>query len=217
MPNWVTNKVKASKQVIEAMLGENSEVDFDKIIPSPCKNGNDWDGISCAAEEAAEIACGIPFSSNPLIASLQTHNRFLSDVKSLSESDFIQFNEMVENHKDCGYLHSMDFARKEWGTKWNACNSIVNSENKEASFDTAWSCPEPIFIALSRKFPKEKIEVIYADEDIGSNCGRFILLNGDYTFSDIAPSYQKQSEKEKKKWRAFACKVKGWNKEDYED
>lgn len=216
MPNWVTNKVKASKHVIESMIGQNSGIDFERIIPLPCKHGKDWNGISCAAEMAAEVACGIPVESNPLLASLQISNRSRLDIKSLSESDFEQYTGMIANFRDCGYLHDMDFARKEWGTKWNACDSNVDPENGEAKFDTAWSCPEPIFVSLSKKFPEENIEVIFADEDIGSNCGKFILKNGEFVFSDIAPSYRNQSDEEKKKWSAFAYEVKGWQPEEDE-
>ena len=44
-------------------------------------------------------------------------------------------------------------------------------------FSTAWSTPEPIFLALSSLLPEMYIVVRYADEDIGSNC-RSSLMPG---------------------------------------
>lgn len=216
MPNWVKNKISAPKHVIKAMLNNEGEVDFSTICPFPGPN-NGWDGISCSAEEAAEIVCGIAMSKNPLIASLQASNRSSFDIKNLSESCFSQFVGMLENYRACGYLHSMDFARKVWGTKWNACEQNVNPDEGIASFDTAWSCPEGVLIELSKRFPEDDIKVVFADEDIGSNCGTFTLKSGAVIFSDIAPAWSDSTDEQKAKWRAFACEVTGRDQKDYEE
>jgi hypothetical protein len=44
----------------------------------------------------------------------------------------------------------------QWGTKWNAAHHhvIVHTDDRyDFSFDTAWSCPKPIFRALAQAFP----------------------------------------------------------------
>jgi len=51
-----------------------------------------------------------------------------------------------------------------WGTKWNGCDSYINSDDS-ISFSTAWSEPTPIFKALSKKYPKEIIHVYATYED----------------------------------------------------
>lgn len=61
-----------------------------------------------------------------------------------------------------------DWRIKNWGTKWNASDSSFNEETGVIEFDTAWSMPENIFRALSHFTP---LRVVYADEDLGSNCG----------------------------------------------
>lgn len=61
-----------------------------------------------------------------------------------------------------------DWRIKNWGTKWNASDSSFNEETGVVEFDTAWSMPENIFRALSHFTP---LRVVYADEDLGSNCG----------------------------------------------
>lgn len=212
MPNWITNKIEAPKHVIEAMLNPEGRIDFSTMAPFP--GPNDWDSIDLAAEEAAEIVCGIPVDSHPLIAALQTGNRSRFDIKNLSDESFKQFVGMVENYRACGYLHSMDFNRKVWGTKWNACEPQHDAEAGVAQFDTAWSCPEPVLTILSKRFPDEEIKVIYADEDIGSNCGTFTLKGGEVRASDIAPSWRDMTEEQRSRWKAFAYEVKGWSQED---
>lgn len=64
-----------------------------------------------------------------------------------------------------------------WGTKWNG----YDAERKAPGilrFDTAWAHPFPVIKALSMRFPEEKILVLYADEDIGSNYGLYAITNG---------------------------------------
>ncbi|HCR1539680.1 TPA: hypothetical protein ONA72_006172, partial [Pseudomonas aeruginosa] len=168
MPNWVTNKVKAPQEVIQAMVSEEGRIDFGKII----KFGGEfpWDGVSVDAETAAERVLNLPLNSHPLVGSLQKSSRDRVDVSKLSDESFEQFIQMLRNHRQTGYLHDMDFARSAWGTKWNAYESRVDGP-ESASFETAWSFPEPIFLKLSSMFPEATIELNYADEDIGSNCG----------------------------------------------
>lgn len=64
-----------------------------------------------------------------------------------------------------------------WGTKWNAYNTLVFDEH--VSFETAWSHPFPVIRALSQLFPEVKITVKYADEDLSYNCGEYIIQDGE--------------------------------------
>ena len=198
------------------MVNDKGWIDFEKITPFPGPR-DDFDGVYMDAEEAAEIVCGIPVNSHPLIAELKNHNRANFDIKKLDETSFKQFVGFLENYRACGYLHSKDFNRKKWGRKWNAYESTFDSEAGTASFDTAWSCPGPVLTELSKNFPSDEIVVAYADEDIGSNCGTFTLKAGEITRSDIAPSWSKQSDEDKAKWKAFACEVKGLDLKEYDE
>ncbi|MDT4884858.1 Ferredoxin-like domain in Api92-like protein [compost metagenome] len=107
-------------------------------------------------------------------------------------------------------MHAMDFARERWGTKWNACDQKVDLEECRARMETAWSFPEPILLKVSEQFPDATIEVRYADEDIGSNCGSVTFLGGKAIVRDEATRWADMSEAEQKKWAAFAYEVKGW-------
>lgn len=215
MPNWVTNKVKASGRVIEAMLNEHSAVDFNRIIPF---DGDfPWDWISMRPEVLAEVVTQKPLSDHPLLRPMEAASRRDTTLTELSDEEFEQFVQMLRNFRKCGVLHNMDFARKYWGTKWNACESNTDLEAGTASFETAWGCPRPVLEALSNKFPDETIEVRFADEDIGSNCGTFTLKAGECLASDIAPAWRDQTDEQKAKWRAFACELKGRDPSEYDE
>lgn len=57
-----------------------------------------------------------------------------------------------------------------WGTKWNSYECKQLQDNMFL-FDTAWSAPHPIILALSKKFPFITIHHLWADEDRGHNAG----------------------------------------------
>jgi hypothetical protein len=214
MPNWVTNKIRSTPEVIKAIVNAEGRVDFNLIAPFP----GQWtyDGVFRDAEEMAEIVIGRPVHEHPLIAHLQHESREKANVAQLSDESFEQFIQMLRNHRTCGHLHNMDFARAVWGTKWNACESKVDTEAGTAEFQTAWSCPKPLLMAWSKRFPRDVIYVRYADEDIGSNCGLFQLENGLVLEDDIAPRWDSMSEQLRKHWMVFARDVTGCKQSDDE-
>ena len=61
-----------------------------------------------------------------------------------------------------------------WGTKWDTEDADVyrmDKENASIVFETAWSAPIPVYEAIHKRYPNMCIDVEYADEDLGSNCG----------------------------------------------
>lgn len=215
MPNWVTNKVKAPSHVISAMIGAEGRIDFDVMAPFP--GPVKFDGIFGDAETAAEAVLGLPLDGHPLIGRLQAGNRANIDVSKFTDESFEQFVGMLRNHRACGYLHDMDFARKVWGTKWNACEPQHDVEAGTAEFETAWSCPMGLLEMLSKRFPDDEIEVQYADEDIGSNVGELTLKAGIPVKAKHAPCWSDMTADQKTFWRAYACEVKGRDLSDYEE
>jgi len=209
MPNWVTTHVSAPKHVIDSMINEEGRVDFRLVLPISLPHAG-WHYVIGDAETAAERVLNTELSNDPMIGALEAANRARVDVSKLSDESFSQFTGMLENYRATGYLHEMDFARKEWGTKWNASDTQANPEDGKVTFDTAWACPTPVLKSLSKKFPTEEIKVRFADEDIGSNCGEFTLRGGEYTMQNIAPSWREMTHEQQQKWCAFAYEVKGW-------
>lgn len=94
---------------------------------------------------------------------------------------------------------------KNWGCKWNATRTYVISDD-EVEFETPWSCPVEVLKELSRQFSGVEIYVEYADEDYGSNCGYFTLLNGEFDeFVDMDGDTD------------FALRVQGYGEDEIEE
>lgn len=212
MPNHITNKVSAPAHVLTSLINEEGRIDFGKIIKF--EGEFPWDGICGAAETAAEAAINLPLSNNPMLAGMQRHSRETSSVTKLSEESFEQFIQMLRNHRKTGFMHDMDFGRQAWGTKWNAYSQKIDVEGCALHFDTAWNAPVPVFKALSALHPTEEITVVFADEDIGSNCGTLKLKAGELIEQDCAGSWSGMSEVDQAKWRAFALEVTGRTDEE---
>ena len=107
------------------------------------------------------------------------------------------------NIKRYGERDWYDWSIENWGTKWNAGDTVVYSDVIE--FQTAWSTPIPVFVELSKRLKDTTIAVDYADEDIGSNCGTLEFFNGQML----------QFEPENP--RKFACDLWGYDESDFED
>lgn len=195
MPNHVTNVITASKEVISSMLNADRQVDFCIIIPRHEDLSLDGsDGISCSAEWMAQHVC----EGKPLFSTIT--------AMDMADDELNQFFMMVKSKRKHGFYHMMDYAISAWGTKWNAYDCDI--KETEARFDTAWSHPDPVIQALSKKFPSEVISVEYADEDTGSNCGFYSIKNGCIVRQFIAPSWNDQTDAEKSKWSEFSIKLR---------
>jgi len=193
MPNHITNRLwikgKGGKEILESLYtnrmtdsdGDENCFDFNKIIKRPIifegTTGGSvtWD-IKRELNALAEKHKGekLEFKLTELAMKYMGHK----DEKELLLS--------IECFKYHGVISWYDWAIKYWGTKWNAYQTIIESDCR-VTFDTAWSTPEPVIYALSKKFPKNKFTLRYADEDIGSNCGRYSYKNGE-CLEDFTPS-----------------------------
>ena len=130
------------------------------------------------------------------------NNRWVMPKKELIESleNYIKGFFNIKRYKARDWY---DWSIENWGTKWNACDSITDYDNIE--FETAWSTPIPIFVELSKRMKDVVITVDYADEDIGSNCGTLEILNGEV--NEFKPENP----------RGFACDLWGYDESDFED
>lgn len=129
-----------------------------------------------------------PFDFNVLIPYPEQY-RVLDEAREEAEKQpGVKWSDLPKDgYNQGGY----DWCIEHWGTKWNAYDIAFGYD--EVSFCTAWATPLPIWEALSRRFPEMRIEVEYADEDRGSNCGKLVYLNGDL-FSEEDWSKHPQAE-----------------------
>jgi hypothetical protein len=104
------------------------------------------------------------------------------------EEECIDFNKIVpmpghifqgnlgpEERAKYGTNNWYDWSVANWGTKWNAYYSNLDSANNTMEFDTAWSCPLPVLDALAKLCYEYGVsfEGKWADEDRGFNAGVF--------------------------------------------
>lgn len=116
-------------------------------------------------------------------------------VKGASETDKKFANNILElgkvvadNYINYGCRSWYDFCVTYWGTKWNACDVDISSDENTIFFNTAWSPPLPVILALSEKVPNIPIEIDFADsDDFGGFAGKITFMNGKIV-SETCPS-----------------------------
>lgn len=91
---------------------------------------------------------------------------------------------------------------KHWGTKWNAYDGyiIIKPSSITFVFSTAWNMPEPVYNRLVKTYNEYDMELKYADEDWGSNCGHAVHHKEDwcsFVYYDMDTRFTAQ---EKRNW-----------------
>ena len=195
MPNWVQNNVSFSgdkaeiKEMLEKIKNDETgygSIDFNKIIPMPeslnieCGSQTDkgMGMVKKYLESMSEEQKSKEGSYEEFVAELREHSDDISDeeekkIWNLGVS-------AVDNIYRYGSPTWYEWSCKHWGTKWNACYCTEKNENAQSiSFRTAWATPFPVILKLSEMFPNVEIKTEFADEDIGQNCGEFILKGGE--------------------------------------
>lgn len=175
-------------------------IDFNKIIPMPeslnIEAGSRTDDalfVCMTALNPAVPDMGIPKLSSEeyqkleIVVSQSKGAQFMKpDVQRISRirkytslSDAIATGQVViSNLLQYGYGDWYDWCSRNWGTKWNAYGMHVNQESQSIRFLTAWDMPAPVMDKLSRMFPEIKMDLQWADEDVGYNVGHVVLLAG---------------------------------------
>lgn len=124
-------------------------------------------GTEIETEDGKVKEYGIDFNkiiSEPLEESHCAYDCIITDKKSGIEID-----------KDRPWFNWYKWRNKYWGTKWGAYDCYVKKGKSYIIFvfSTAWNCPYPVIRKLG--LLGYDIEVKYADEDIGNNCGKMVF------------------------------------------
>lgn len=201
MPNHVENHIEFSGDTrqIKAMLEsiKNDEygigtIDFNKIIPMPeslhIEAGSRTDqGLKAyrdfievytfgrPAEDAKKALENIPIESES--AFLRQRTDIKCDEWELGKTAW-------NNIRQYGAPSWYEWCIQNWGTKWNAYGYEPDTDYGSAdalTFQTAWAGPHPILQRLSKMFPNIAFRHLWADEDIGANCGERCYFGGEMT------------------------------------
>lgn len=176
-------------------------IDFNKIIPMPeslnIEAGSRTDDalyVCMMALNPAAPDMGIPKLSSEEYQKLtgivgrSMGEQFVRlDTQEISRvckymplSDAIAMGQVVvSNFLQYGSGDWYGWRRRNWGTKWNAYKIHFDQESQSIHFLTAWNTPIPAMNKLSQMFPEVKMDLQWADDDIGYNVGHFVLLAGE--------------------------------------
>lgn len=107
------------------------------------------------------------------------------NVTGISREDYEKYGE--EN--TC-----LEWARKNWGTKWNAFSQgdKRNTENT-IYFETAWNGIPALIQKIAWIFPDVEIEYSYFDEDFGRNLAKFRFKDTEVLKSYCPEKYSKEA------------------------
>jgi hypothetical protein len=189
MPNHVihevsfTGKAKRIKELLVFVrnVDEDTPFDFEKIIPMP-------ESLRIESSSMVDQAMAVLTNDQEELRKMLGYNwvkekgyTTTDDVKehlmrNLTEADLEMGRKAINNIKEYGCKDWYDWSRRNWGTKWN-CYDVVLEENNTIRFQTAWCTPYPVFAKLGEIFPDVTITVKFADEDIGSNCGTYEVFD----------------------------------------
>ena len=194
MPNWVTNNVRIIAD--ESLLAKIRE----EVKGTPYSNGEDRE---FDFNTIAPIPTELVGTTSP--------TRIISQEEYDKQEERIAKGDLTENEKNFGVSRGItqemhdDFVERfgfadwygwqinNWGTKWNASSVYWSDDNDFVSFNTAWSTPFDLFVALSKKYPQATFEIEYADEDFGYNVGEYVLQNGEEIDTNIPEGGSKEA------------------------
>ena len=178
MPNWVYNDLTIKKEDRAFVLDAEGNPDFNILCPmaqSLC------DTISPVRKDAIYLYLSEKCTKGVHHTLIEKHDIRPEDVKAareLLEETEPQFSNLgswsdrkkipheeyveeyytigknyVENLENYGSYTWYDWANRNWGTKWNACDGYAEEvgDYLHIHFDTAWCYPDGWLFALSKK------------------------------------------------------------------
>lgn len=184
---------------------ENAElgaIDFNKIVARPKELDLCAGSITNAAvsvyyssctpheKDAVEEVIRLYNSTHPSYMSInylsvnRPEKHMDGELKKAGVKNWEEYGKLyIDNIKKYGCSDWYEWCYKVWGTKWNAhsgeyYDAESKSEPSKIAFETASSTPEPLIRALSTIYPDTYFTVVYADEDFGSNVGKYCYMNG---------------------------------------
>ena len=189
MPNHLLSSLhfsgeqKRIDELMESIKGEDTCFDFNTILPMPeslnieagirtekgLKAYKDFVYVYTFAGTEQKDLLNIPKDKEEIF--LRTRRDIRRDEWELGKTAF-------QNEQKYGAATWYDWARENWGSKWNAYQT-EELEDNTIEFNTAWSNVKPVIIALSEKFPDIEMRYQWADEDIGSNVGDVTFKGGE--------------------------------------
>ena len=211
MPNWVTCKfqhisdMKIFRNVV--INPKTNQIDFNILLPMP-------ETLDISSPQYGELPEGfvLPDIKN------STLDSFLQECLDKGTSASIALAHY--NRQKFGFPDWYNWRINHWGTKWNALCEEDAAVDGLPEFRTAWNIPEGWLRTLAKHVD---FTLLYADEDMGNNCGRVKAFHGEmaiempeYGAESIALAYYVRYGDNGKEFLT-ECSTKVPNNENYQN
>lgn len=188
MPNHIQNRLifdKDIKEINAFLKKEDKRIDFNNIIKRP-------DDLNISIHRGIEIAVekkyNAPLPTGPFLANLEKQLR-KRPTPIFEGEDKELFEKACQNYEKYGYYSWYNWSVKNWGTKWNAYYTPDDRDKDNIIyFQTAWSGVPHLICKFSEKFPETTFQYAYADEDTGSNVGKYSFRDGHHKVYELKTS-----------------------------
>ena len=200
MPNHITNilRIEASEELTAQIKseirsvdedGETRHIDFNKILPMPeslniTSGSTTSNGIAILQYRAGDDTAIRGIMGYAWGKEFDTPEDIIEHMIVKGSANLEEAQKALDNERLYGCRDWYGWSTSNWGTKWNAY-STNDTDVDEVSFETAWSNPYPVIVALSVKYPEAVFHMRFADEDFGHNVGEYSLQNGDVVDENI--------------------------------
>lgn len=185
MPNHVTHRmtIKGPTADVAACIerhiptdpvNKSRDLDFNTVVPMPeIIKGTE---SSSTVEYGVWVLTGEYKYGSPLgtlfAEKFGIHSR--EDMRSYLDNNYegamAKAERAVQAMAETGHANWYDWSLANWGTKWGAYRTeIVEEAGARAvvKFETAWSVPEPVLLALSALWPSLEFRVVAFDDGWG--------------------------------------------------
>jgi hypothetical protein len=201
MPNHITNilRIEASEELTAQIKsdiksvdeeGETRHIDFNKILPMPeslriTGGSTTSNGIAILQYRAGDDTEIRKIMEYAWGKEFDTPEDLIEHMLVRGSANLEEAQKALDNERLYGCRDWYGWSTDNWGTKWNAY-STNDTDTDEVSFETAWSNPYPVIVALSAKYPEAVFRLRFADEDFGHNVGEYSLKSG-YVIEENIP------------------------------
>lgn len=191
MPNYVKNiiTILGNQAEIDSVLryikGKDTMFDFNTLIPMPDELNIESGSVtynSLALYRYLQEKSAPQKFPKMLMEKMDSDESIDDFIKRMEKDGYLNMKlgkKAYENLQKYGAADFYYWRIMNWGTKWNALN--VSVEDNTISFETAWSAPIPVLLALSAQFSGICFEHKWADENMGSNTGCAGYMRGGST------------------------------------
>lgn len=218
MPNYVINKLHLSGEqstidkLLESIKGENTAIEFNKILPMPeslnIDSGSRTNEGLKAYKDFIDVYTMMGTEKRDLLnIPKEKEEIFLKNRTDIDRETWDLGRTAFQNEQKYGAKDWYDWRIRHWQSKWDAVDSYL-AENNTIEFKTAWSRVMPVIQKLAENYSDIKFEYCWADEDIGVNVGTAEFENGELV-------HDKFFEPQSKEAYEFAAEM--WGYDDLEE